>query len=287
MNFDDWLAQAWVAHASDPAAVAADIGATGLTLAGNDAQLAALAQLAHHVHGEHLGDWAHGQQALWHVQAHAAAADGARAATQRGLASLALCAGEAQALEGLDASTRVRAAAMAAANLAGRDTRRAQALFEQALAEAQGLPDSDPCMRALAVTGHNLACALEEKAGRSADERALMILAAQTSRRCWALAGTWLETERAEYRLAMSWLAAGDAAQARHHAQACLDTVKAHDGAALERFFAWEAITRSAATAAARASALAAAEAAFGELAGSDRSACQSSLDRLRSGGLA
>jgi hypothetical protein len=287
MTFDNWLAQAWDAHVVDAAAVAADIDARGLALAGSDAHLAALAQLAHHVHGEHLGDWTRGQQVLWHVQAHAAAADAARGAVQRALASLALCAGEAQALDGLDASSRVRAAAMAAANLAARDTPRAQALFEQALAEAQALPDTDPCMRALAVTGNNLACTLEEKAGRSTDENALMILAAQTARRCWALAGTWLETERAEYRLAMTWLAAGDAAQALQHARACLDIVQAHDGPPLEQFFAWEALARSASSPTDHATARAAAEAAFGALAESDRAWCQSRMDALRGAGLA
>ena len=60
--------------------------------------------------------------------------------------------------------------------------------------------------RALAITGNGLACTLEEKPDRTADERALMILAAQTARHHWAIAGTWLETERAEYRLANTWL---------------------------------------------------------------------------------
>jgi hypothetical protein len=285
MNFDDWLARAWRAHADDPAGVAAEAAATGLGLATSDAQLAALVNLVHHVHGEHLGQWAGGRQALQQLDAHPASGNASGAAVQRALASLTLCAREPGALDGMDASARVRAAAMAAANLAARDTARAQQLFEQALAESGPLPDTDPCMRALAVTGNNLACTLEEKPDRSGDERALMILAAQTTRRCWALAGTWLETERAEYRLAMSWLAAGDAAQARQHAQACLDIVQAHDGAALERFFAWEALARVARAAGAAddlAQARTAAEAAFAGLDEGDRGWCRPSLDALR-----
>jgi hypothetical protein len=37
-----------------------------------------------------------------------------------------------------------------------------------------------------------------------------MIFAAKTTRKYWEIAGTWLEIERAEYRLAMTYLAAGD-----------------------------------------------------------------------------
>ena len=134
--------------------------------------------------------------------------------------------------------------ATASTHLAAHDTARAGRLLEEALDLAQraGLPPADPMHRTLAITGNALACTLEERRDRSADERALMILAAKTAREHWAIAGTWLETERAEYRLANTWRQAGDAARARGHAQACLDIVAANDGAALERFFGWEAL---------------------------------------------
>jgi hypothetical protein len=186
----------------------------------------------------------------------------------------------------MSASDRIRVGAMAASNLAERDTTRAQRLLQDALELAQraGLPASDPMNRALAVTGNNLACALEEKAARSAEERALMILAAQTGRRYWELAGTWLETERAEYRLAMTWLQAGDPPRAREHAQACLAIVAAHDGPALERFSGCEALglaERAAGNAGGHAQALADARAAFAELDPADRAWCAASLDKL------
>jgi hypothetical protein len=138
--------------------------------------------------------------------------------------------------------------------------------------------------RTLAATGNNLACTLEEKAGRSTEERALMILAAQTARHHWAIAGTWLETERAEYRLANTWLQAGDLARAREHAQACLEIVAANDGAALERLFGWEAlglVERAAGNATGHSQALARAREAFAELEASDKSWCAASIDKL------
>ena len=122
--------------------------------------------------------------------------------------------------------------------------------------------------------------------GASADEVALIILAAQTGRRFWGQAGGWLETERAEYRLAMTWLQAGDGAQARHHAQACLDIVQKEAAPALERFFAHEAmalVARAAngADAVDTVAAVAQARAALAELDEDDRGWCRPSLDKL------
>ena len=181
---------------------------------------------------------------------------------------------------------RIRVGAMVVENLAAREPARALGLLRETLAAAQrsGLPDDDPMHRAVAVASHNLACALEETTDRCADERALMILAAQASREHWERAGTWLEVERAEYRLAMTWLQAGDLAQARRHAQACLDIVAANDGAALERLFGWEAlglVERAAGHTAGHAHALAMARAPFTELSADDQGWCAGSIEKL------
>ena len=87
-----------------------------------------------------------------------------------------------------------------------------------------------------------LASALEEKETRSPAETELMILAAQVSRKCWEIAGTWLEIERAEYRLANTFLKAGNFDQAFVHAQNCLQLIKDNNAGALEYFFAYEAL---------------------------------------------
>jgi hypothetical protein len=90
--------------------------------------------------------------------------------------------------------------------------------------------------------------------------------------------------ERAEYRLAMSWLKADDLPQARRHAQACLEIVREHDAAALEHFFAWEAlgrVERAAGNATGHAHALAQAREAFARLEPGDTGWCKPSLDAL------
>jgi hypothetical protein len=287
MDFTDFVNQAWEDHATQPAQVAQRLTAEGLALVSEPAHVAPLAQLLHHVWGEHLGRWGDGQTALHALAAHPACGAGSTGeqTMQRCTASLALCAGQADTRRQMTASNAIRVTALAAAALAEHDTARATQLLRDALARSDAAPlaADDPAHRALAVAGNNLACTLEEKAGRSADETALMVLAAQTGRRFWAIAGGWLETERAEYRLAMTWLQAGDPAQARLHAQACLDTVQRESAPALEHFFAREAlaVVARAARSADTPAAVAQAHEAFAKLDEGDRAWCQASLDKL------
>lgn len=288
MDFDRFLNQAWDDHATHTAAVAERLASRGPALVTEEAQIVPLANLVHHVHGEHLGRWHEGLSLLRRLATHPACspAGAASAALARFQASLALCEGSADERAAMSAADRIRVTALAAANLAERDTPRASVLFGEALAEAEraGLDATDPSNRALAVTANNLACTLEEKTRRSPAERALMITAAQAARRYWALAGGWLETERAEYRLAMTWLQAGDPALARHHAQQCLAIVQANGSAPLERFFASEALALAEAAdgnAGGHAAALAQAREAFAALDGADQGWCRASLDKL------
>jgi len=288
MEFNTAMSRAWNDHADDASGVALRLPEL-LPLVGDEAQLERLVALTHHVHGTHLGQWQTGAATLAPLRTLGAYRDDGPSgqALRRALASLALCEGTPP--DALSPSDRVRVHAMAAENLAERDTARAAQLFATALnlAQRSGLPDSDAIHRTIAITANGLACTLEAKKNRSADERALMILAAQAARHHWERAGTWLEVERAEYRLAMSWLQADDIAQARRHAQTCLEVVEANDGAALERLFAWEAlgrVERAAGKAAGHAHALARARAAFAQLSSDDQAWCAASVDQLAAG---
>ena len=289
MDFSTFNNQAWDDHVTVAREVAQRLS-QGVALVTNESQLTQLANLAHHVHGSHLGEWRagaafiEGLAALPHFQPEGASGKSLR----RYLASLALSAGDAGAagLGTLSTSDAIQVGAMAAANLAEHDAPRSTRLLHEALDRAgrAGLDAADPMHRALAIAGNSIAVTLEEKTARSADERGLMILAAQAARYHWAIAGTWLETERAEYRLAITWLQAGDLAQARTHAQNCLEIVAANEGAALERLFGWEAlgrVERAAGNAAGHAQALLNARTAFAELAAADQAWCAVSIDRL------
>jgi hypothetical protein len=287
MDFNTFIAKAWEDHADETRAVAQRLH-EGISLATEPMHVVRLADLAQHVHGAHLGEWRAGivfierLSALPLVDAEGASGQ----ALRRCLASLALAQGSSAALDGLSSSDRVRVGATAAAHLAEHDATRGMGLLQDALdlARRAGLDATDPMNRALAVAGNSLACTLEEKADRNADERELMILAAQTARHYWERAGTWLEVERAEYRLAMTWLQAGDLARARTHAQACLEIVAANQGAALERLFGWEAlgrVERAAGNPTGHAQALARAREAFAELDEDDKGWCAESIDKL------
>lgn len=240
-DLQGFVDQAWTDHADDAAGVA-QRQPQALDAVRSEAELMDLARLAHHVHGAHLGAWA---DALGFLTALAQApAFEAAGASGRALrcwrASLHLAAGDRDPRQALAVDERITVSAQAAACMALHDGVRARQLLQQTfdLSEATPLAASDPALRSLAAHANGIAVALEVEPERSEAERELMLLAAETARCYWQMADSWLQVERAEDRLAMSWLAAGDAARARQHALACLAIVDAQaEPPALETFF--------------------------------------------------
>jgi hypothetical protein len=288
MDFESFFSQAWNDHALNPRGVASLLLEQGVALLGNESQLVQLMNLAHHLHGAHLCNWAEGAEVFARLQtspffqASGESGDVAR----RCLASLSLSASDDFSLTALSASDQIRVQAMAAANLAETDAQRGMRLLQLALLQAEhsGLPTTDPMYRALAVSGHNLAAALEEKPVLSAEEIKLMLTASQASRTYWERAGTWLQVERAEYQLAITFVKAGDLVQAEIHVRECGRIVVENDAPALERFFAFEALARvmrAAQNEAAYRGACEQAKVAFDGLDDGDRDWCAGSLDKL------
>lgn len=293
-SLDTWIAEAWSRHADAPQAVADELPGQ-FDLAASDANVAALAHLTQHVLGGHLGAWARGQ-ALLMALSHSAGKRGvlepdgrAEADIGRYVAALALAKGGTDRRTQYAAEERIRISALAASNLVDHDAGRAGMLLDEALAlaEANPLPAGSPALRALAVAGNTIAAGLEQRAERDDAQRSLMLAAAQVGRSYWEKAGGWLEVERAEHRLAHSWLKAGgaDAAdRARWHAQECLRIVEANQAPALERFFGLEVLVlaeRAAARHDAAAAALRRMEEAYVELSDDDKPWCRDSLVKL------
>ena len=249
VDFAAFLETGWNDHAADARAVLERMPA-GLALLSKEAQIAPLTGLLTHVAGEHLGEWEHGLRFLDSLAALSLLTAGGEASQviRRSRAVLELGARPEASVEHFAVSDRIRVLATAAAALSGRGrTAEAEKRFLESLRLASsGLPAGDPAIRALAVTGNNLAAVLEEKIMRTPAEVSLMILAAETARKFWEQAGTWLEVERAEYRLAMTFLAAEKLAEARSHAQTCLVIVEANAGLPIELFSAHEARARTA-----------------------------------------
>ena len=248
MDFESFMGQAWDDHAGDASGVAQRLSEEGVALLSSESQLVQLMNLSHHLHGEHLHEWVQGEASFVQLTAsdffevNGESGEMAR----RCLASLKLSAQEDFNLAALSVSDQIRVNAMAASNLAETDAARGVRLMQAALDQAarSTLPSTDAMNRALAVSGHNLAAALEEKPALSADETQLMLMASQASRTYWERAGTWLHVERAEYQLATTFLKAGELAQAEFHARECGRIVAENNAAALERFFAREALAR-------------------------------------------
>lgn len=246
MSFDDYLQKSWGIHAEQSPALA-DGFAEAAALAENSTQLSQLVGLVTHVMGEHLGRWQDGINLLEAFKKHPAFQLESEIdfAIRRSAAVLKVAQGGELPGHDFSLSDRIRIGAVAASALAERQTNRAQSLLQEALKLARtGIEKSDPAIRALAIAGNNLAVALEEKGARTSEETELMILSAKTGLEYWSIAGSWIETSRAEYRLAMSYLKAQQFTLAFEHAQKCLDMCLQNQAGAFDLFFAYEAIAK-------------------------------------------
>lgn len=267
MTFDDFLERAWDDHGDRPQEVA-DRLAASLHLVQSPAHVVPFAALVTHVFGEHLGRWSDGigmLQSLRALPAYDGTPDVA-AKVARNVATLRYAAGDRAVLAPLARDEQAAVLAAVAAAFAGRNAfGDAIAAYAAALAiAADGLDPQSPAIRALAVGGNNLAAALEAAQRRSIAETQAMVVAAESALKYWKLAGTWLEEERAEYRLVRSQLQAGNAAAAVQTATRCLAVCERNAAPAFELFFACAALAMSqraagdlAAFAAARARAIA------------------------------
>lgn len=237
---DEFLKTAWADHGDQPQDVANRLS-DSLELIQAREGFAPFVRLLAHVYGEHLGQWHVAVGLLGRLRA-LPAFDGSPDVTlviDQAVATMRFAAGDSTALDALPLEARVSALATAASALAGRDQLLpAIAALEQALQIAEaGLPDGSPANRALAVMGNNLAAVLEGKPERDAMETAAMLRAAEAGLKYWKLSGTWLEEERAEYRLARSQLQAGKTRDAVASAQRCIAVCRRNGAPSFEQFF--------------------------------------------------
>jgi hypothetical protein len=282
-TLDNFLEQAWSDHGEHAAAVAARLP-EGLPLVQDDDGVLRLAALAHHVLGEHLGRWQEGLDFLGQLSERGVHGAAGVASIARCRASLRLCGGVVDERAPMSASDQCRVTTMAACNLAAFDAARAAELLHDAVARASDLPDTDPGVRVLAASSNGIAATLQGLAPLGPAQRGLMIHAAQLARAQWERAGTWLEVERAEYRLALCWLAAGDPTQALHHARRCDVIVRENGSLPLELFFAAEALAlpaRAQGDNGVHTAAVATARQAFAVLPAEDQAWCRATLDKL------
>ena len=240
MSLEALIETAWSEHGDQPQAVAEKLAAARLEVK-LPVQVAPYARIVTHVFGEHLGQWHQGIALLQSLRLVPGVADDAATigAIARSVATLRHAGDTGEALEELSLEDRVAVLAASSSALAARGEHgRAVAAYGAALEfAAPGLPAGSPALRALAVGGNNLAAALEEKKERTDAESAGMVAAAEGGLKYWTLAGTWLEEERAEYRLTRSLLCAGRAKEAVEHAEKCVEICERNRAPAFEKFF--------------------------------------------------
>ena len=242
MTYDEFIEGAWNDHGDHPQEVAERLAASFAVVEGPE-HIPPFARLLTHVYGEHLGQWGRGVELLESLR-RLPAFDGSVAvagALTRSVATLRYAGGESSALVPLSAEDRIGVLAMAASAFAGHsEFKQAIGAYSEALRLADsGLPPQSPAIRALAVGGNNLAAALEEKKDRDHTETSGMVAAANGGLQYWKLAGTWLEEERAEYRLTRSLLQAGRPQDAIQSAQRCIAVCALNNAPAIERFFGY------------------------------------------------
>jgi hypothetical protein len=286
MDYQHFDEQAWSEHGEAPEAVAQGLPA-GAALVATPAQAGACARLVAHVLGEHLGRWQEALALLARLAPRAAGDAASLAVIGRQTAALRWAAGDTAVLDALAPADRIAALALAASMLAGGSgIQRGLAAYAEAEAlAADGLADGSPALRALAAAGNNVAASLGDRADRTPAQTAGMLRAADAALRWWRRAGTWLEEERAHWRLARCRLSAGDGAGALQATHDGLLVCAAHDAPAFERFFLYvvqaqaaHALHDGSAAAAARQAALA----AFDQVDADERRWCTSGLEVLR-----
>lgn len=239
-DLDEFLKTAWADHGDHPQEVADRLSAsTGLIQA--DADLAPYVRLLTHVYGEHLGQWQSALELLARLRRLPVcdASPEASGPIDQAVATMRFAIGDSDALDALPAEARISALSVAASAFAAhKDIPRAVAVYQRALQLAEaGLPDGSRALRSLAITGNNLAVELENLHRREAEQTEAMLACAQAALKYWKLAGTWLEEERAEYRLARSQLQAAKAHAAVASAQRCIAVCRSNGAPSFELFF--------------------------------------------------
>jgi hypothetical protein len=245
MSFDAFIAAAWNDHGDQPEEVAERL-AGAVDRLESPADVPPFARIVTHVYGEHLARWSAGVALLESLRQRSPGNGDpdAAGAIARSVAILRYAGDIDTSLAHLSTDDRIMVLATASSALvANRECKRAIAAYAQALRLAEpGLSSGSPALRALAIAGNNMAASLEEKADRDPAETRGMVAAAEGGLRYWRLAGTWLEEERADYRLARSLLQAGNPASAVEHASRCVDICAANDAPPFERFFGYAAL---------------------------------------------
>ncbi|MEQ1722008.1 MAG: hypothetical protein ABL930_02450 [Pseudobdellovibrio sp.] len=242
MDFNTYFNKSWDEHGDDSLKVASTFP-EGIKFINTAPQITQFTNLVTHVMGVHLGKTSEGISILQQLES--LEFNNADTFLNIKISKTILSYVDSANLDlsGFSDSEKVRIVSTAASCFQGLDKiLESQTALNKAVSLASVLDAKDPANRSLAVSGNVIASTLEEKTVRSSEEVELMLLAAHVARKYWEIFGTWLEVERAEYRLAQSYLKARDLISSIKHANLCLTICEENKAPSLEFFFAYEAI---------------------------------------------
>jgi hypothetical protein len=216
-------------------------------LPGEPGDLEPFVRTARHVMLGHLDDAAALREALGKVLPFAGGSGDVATVVAGGQLAMELM-DDAHRASRLPASEHIRALYDAALACSRRSD---WAAVRERLAAANGLAERGDAaaQRAYASIANNIAGDIrfyfKPEQRQQVDQVDTMLDAARQAREAWAKAGGWMETERADYQLAMCHAVVGQGREAVLHAQACLAVCEANAADAFERFFAFEALAHS------------------------------------------
>ncbi len=243
-EFKTFINDCWAKHETESEFVAKKLE-DSQNVVTNENELASYVGIVVHTLGGHLGEWQRGIDLLESLKELKLEN---KDPIIRGQAILALGMNDCKN-KYLDMVTDDQMASVyshAATELLNQDqNQKAKTFLDKALSLVPNdLDNTNSLAKSLAISTNNMACALEEKNELSLEDSELMILCATTARKYWEVAGSWVEVERAEYRLAMSHLKAKNFDKAYMHATQCLEICTKNKADEFELFFAHEVLVK-------------------------------------------
>jgi hypothetical protein len=232
------LNDGWGYHDKDSERLAGELETAAETAIAASA-LTAFLHLGVHTIGEHLGDWERALRLGRRVLDGRTAVPGTGRAwgwlyVAAVLAGDALEAADAELLYLQTAGDDFSAALLdmrfmlAGALVGSRRAGEAGRIYRSAVGLVERVQETALLDRTIAMASNNLGWELYEAPSRTADEDALMQLAAATSLAFWRKCGNWINEERGLYLLARVANVGGDAEAGLAHANAAIALIKAN-----------------------------------------------------------
>lgn len=249
MNFQDFISHSWKIHADQTETVYASLPSASEKISSPD-EIAVLARLMTHICGDHYLQHAEkGIDLLTRLKSnpHYTPNTDAEVAVNRSIAILKISAGQTAVIDGFSVSDQVRIYAQAAGILVEhKNFEHGQKLFDQSIALAETLDEfkkDDPAFRAIGITTNNATCTLEEKTDRTDTETRFMVQTSLANLKYWGLAGTYDDVNQGEYRLANTYIQAGQLDLALASAKKCYFGSLEHKLAPFYEFYGLEMMT--------------------------------------------